>query len=68
MAEKSHMRGAIVVLLVAASLTLGACASKPPKPAPAAPSEPSNAAQGSGASEPSAAAVADQEAAGPQAG
>ena len=70
MAEKSHMRGAIVLLLLATSLTLGACASKPPKPAPAAPSEPSNAAQGSGASEPSAAVAgaADEEAAGPQAG
>jgi peptidoglycan-associated lipoprotein len=48
------MRRVIVVLLVAASLALGACAHKRPKPAPPA--------------EPEAAAGADEEGPGPQAG
>jgi peptidoglycan-associated lipoprotein len=58
----------MVVLLVAASVALGACAAKRPKAeAPAAPST-NEGVQGSGASSANAAAAADEEAAGPQAG
>ena len=67
MTEKASMRRVIVVLLVAASLALGACAAKRPKEPPAAPSA-NEGVQGSGAGSASAAAGADEEAAGPQAG
>lgn len=70
MAEKLSMQRLTVVLLLAAALSLGACASKKPKPEGAAtPSEAGSAAGGSGAAGASAAAAgADDEAAGPQAG
>jgi len=62
------MRRVMVVLLVAASVALGACAAKRPKAeAPAAPSA-NEGVQGSGATGANAAAAADEEAAGPQAG
>ena len=62
------MHRVMVVLLVAASVALGACAAKRPKAeAPAAPSA-NEGVQGSGASGANAAAAADEEAAGPQAG
>jgi len=70
MAEKRFMQRVLVVLLVAASLSLGACASKKPKAAPPASGEATNAASG-GAGDANAAgagANADSEAAGPQAG
>jgi len=63
------MRRVIVLLVVAASLSLGGCASQRPKPAPP---EAANAegggAQGAGAVSPRAMGGADEEAAGPQAG
>jgi peptidoglycan-associated lipoprotein len=63
------MRRAIVVLLIAASLGLSACASKRPPPAPpAAPSAADTGAEGSGAANPNASRGMDDEAAGPQAG
>jgi len=62
------MRRVIVVLLVAASLALGACAAKRPKPAPPAAPAANEGAQGSGANNANAAAAADEEGAGPQAG
>jgi peptidoglycan-associated lipoprotein len=62
------MRRVIVVLLVAASLALGACAHKRPKPAPPEAPDASAGAQGSGANTANAAAGADEEGAGPQAG
>ena len=65
--EKASMRRVIVVLLVAASLAFGACASKRPKPAPPAAPEANAGAQGSGANNTNAAG-ADEEGAGPQAG
>jgi peptidoglycan-associated lipoprotein len=69
MAEKASMRRLIVVLLVAASLGMSACASKRPKPAPPADTSGANAAgQGSGAKDLNAAAGADDESAGPQGG
>jgi peptidoglycan-associated lipoprotein len=61
------MRRAIIVLLVAMSLGLAACASKKPKDM-SAPSAADSGAQGSGANNPNAGAGADDEAAGPQAG
>jgi peptidoglycan-associated lipoprotein len=61
------MRRVMVVLLVAASVALGACAAKRPKAAPAAPAA-NEGVQGSGANSANAAAGADEEAAGPQAG
>lgn len=64
--EKASMRRVIVVLLVAASLALGACAHKRPKPA--VEPEANAGVQGSGANTANAAAGADEEAAGPQAG
>src|SRR5258707_15691141 len=68
MTEKASMRRVIVVLLVAASLALGACAHKRPKPAPPEAPDASAGAQGSGANTANAAAGADEEGAGPQAG
>src|ERR1700680_3444315 len=68
MMEKASMRRVIVVLLVAASLAFGACASKRPKPAPPAAPEANAGAQGSGANNANAAGGADEEGAGPQAG
>src|SRR3977135_3112644 len=68
MTEKASMRRVIVVLLVAASLALGACAAKRPKPAPPAAPAANEDAQGSGANNANAAAAADEEGAGPQAG
>jgi peptidoglycan-associated lipoprotein len=67
MTEKASMRRVIVVLLVAASLALGACAAKRPKPAPPAAPDANAGAQGSGANNTNAAG-ADEEGAGPQAG
>jgi peptidoglycan-associated lipoprotein len=68
MAENASMRRVIIVLVVAAALTFGACAGKPTKPAPSAP-ETSEGAQGAGAGAASAAAAnPDDEAMGPQAG
>ena len=62
------MHRPIIVLLVALSLGLTACASKPPKPAPVAPSA-DEGAQGEGAMNPNASGWGmDDEAAGPQAG
>jgi peptidoglycan-associated lipoprotein len=67
MVEKTLMRRAIVILLVAASLSLGGCASKRPKPAPpGAPNAADTGAQGSGAN--NANAGPDDEASGPQGG
>jgi peptidoglycan-associated lipoprotein len=68
MTEKASMRRVIVVLLVAASLAFGACAHKRPKPAPPEAPEANAGAQGSGANTANAAAGADEEGAGPQAG
>lgn len=69
MAEKASMRRLIVVLLVAASLGMSACASKRPKPAPPTDTSGANAGgQGSGAKDLNAAAGADDESAGPQGG
>ncbi len=69
MAEKASMRRLIVVLLVAASLGMSACASKRPKPAPPADTSGANSgAQGSGAKDLNAGAGADDESAGPQGG
>ena len=70
MAEKSSMQRTLVVLLVAAALALGGCASKKPKPAAAgSTSQESNTAAENGAGANAAAgANADTEAAGPQGG
>jgi len=72
MVEHRSMRRMIVVVWMAAVLSLGACASKPEKPAPEpAPPPPANTeAAGAGASTlgASAAAATEQEVAGPQAG
>lgn len=70
MTEKVSMHRLILVLLMALTVGLGACASKKPKPtAPTAPSEASSAAQNNGAGDSSAAGAAmDDEAAGPQGG
>lgn len=70
MTEKVSMHRLILVLLMAVTLGLGACASKKAKPtAPAAPSEASSTAQNSGAGSTSAADTGmDDEAAGPQGG
>ena len=69
MAEKASMRRLMVVLLVAASLGMSACASKRPKPAPPADTSGANAGgQGAGAKDLNAAAGADDESAGPQGG
>lgn len=68
MTENASMHRVMAVLLVAASVALGACAAKRPKvEAPAAPAA-NEGVQGSGASSASAAAAADEEAAGPLAG
>ena len=68
MADKVLMR-ATMVLLVAASLSLGACGSKPPKPGPTTgPSAVESGAQGAGATSANAAGAAEEDAAGPQAG
>src|SRR2546429_5149401 len=68
MTEEASMRRVMIVLLVAASVALGACAAKRPVAAPPAAPAANEAVQGSGASSASAAAGADEEAAGPQAG
>jgi len=68
MAEKTIMRRAIIIVLVAASLSLGACASKRPKPAPEAPNAANEGAQGSGAGGNYSKAGPDDESAGPQGG
>jgi peptidoglycan-associated lipoprotein len=69
MAEKRSMQRVLVVLLVAVSLSLGACASKKPKAAaPTTSEEAGNAASGGAGDANAAGANADSEAAGPQAG
>jgi peptidoglycan-associated lipoprotein len=71
MAEKRILQRALVVLLVAASLSLGACASKKPKAAPPATSDEAASTTSGGAGAASAASAganADTEAAGPQGG
>jgi peptidoglycan-associated lipoprotein len=69
MAEKLSMHRALMVLLLAVCLGLGACASKRPKTAPpATPGESSSTANGAGGAGAAAGANADDEAAGPQAG
>jgi peptidoglycan-associated lipoprotein len=71
MLEQVPMRRAILVLLLAAAVAVGGCASKKPKfvPAPGPEAEQSGA-QGGGANNPNAnaGANADEEAAGPQGG
>jgi peptidoglycan-associated lipoprotein len=68
MVTEASMARVTAALLLAISLTLSACAGKPPKPAePTAPREVNPGGEGAGAASPSAAA-ADDEAAGPQAG
>ena len=63
------MHRAIVIVLLAAALTLGGCAGKPPKPAPAeTPGAADQGAQGGGAAGNYSRAGPDQEAAGPQGG
>jgi len=71
MAEQVSRHRALVVLLVAAALTLGACAGNKPKPeAPAGSAEanPAGAAGAGGSTSASAAGGVEQETAGPQAG
>src|SRR5207253_8310539 len=68
MTEEASMRRVMIVLLVAASVALGACAAKRPVAAPPAAPAANEAVQGSGAGSANAAAGADEEAAGPQAG
>ena len=70
MSERLCMHRAIVVLLLAATLSLAGCASKRPKEAPAAPanSAEGNGAQAGGALGADASRGMDQEIAGPQAG
>jgi peptidoglycan-associated lipoprotein len=61
------MHRAIVIVLVAAALTVGACASKPPKPAPSeSPGAAEQGAQGAGAAGNYSRAGPDVEAPGPQ--
>src|SRR5690349_18563170 len=66
MAEKSIMHRAIVIVLVAAALALGGCASKRPKPGVESPGAAEEGAQGAGANYSK--AGPDDESAGPQAG
>lgn len=72
MAEQRCMYRVVTLLAVAATLTLGGCGSKPPKPAPAtAPTEVNGGAQSEGTNAANAAGGAlgnQDEAAGPQAG
>jgi peptidoglycan-associated lipoprotein len=69
MSESVSMRRMMVVLLVAAALALGACASKHPKAEAATPDAANAGAEGAGANNPNAAGgAADDEIAGPQAG
>src|SRR5256886_17638359 len=68
MTEEASMRRVMIVLLVAASVALGACAAKRPVAAPPAAPAANEAVQGPGAGSANAAAGADEEAAGPQAG
>jgi len=68
MAEKSIMHRAIVIVLVAAALSLGGCASKRPKPAAESPGAADQGAQGAGAGGNYSRAGPDEEAAGPQGG
>jgi len=69
MTEKLSMRRVLIVLLVAAALGLGACASKQPKPGPSGGSEAANAgAEGAGANSANAGSGPDDESAGPQGG
>jgi peptidoglycan-associated lipoprotein len=67
-AEKSIMHRAIVIVLVAAALSLGGCASKRPKPGSESPGAAEQGAQGSGAGGNYSRAGPDDEANGPQAG
>lgn len=68
MAEEASMGRVIAALLLGISLTLSACASKPPKPAET-PREVNPGAEGAGAGNPNASAAgADEEAAGPRGG
>jgi peptidoglycan-associated lipoprotein len=63
------MHRIIVLTLMALSLSVAGCASKPPKPAPAAPNAATTGANGAGANDANAAgANAEDEAAGPQGG
>jgi len=62
------MHRAIVIVLVAAALSLGACASKPHKPAEQAPGAANEGAQGAGAGGNYSRAGPDEEASGPQGG
>jgi peptidoglycan-associated lipoprotein len=68
MAEKSIMHRAIVIVLVAAALALGGCASKKPKPAQESPGASEQGAQGAGAGGNYSRAGPDEEAAGPKGG
>ena len=70
MTAKLSMRQVLIVLLVAAALGLGACASKPPKPAPSSGTEANAGAEGAGANAANAGGGAnpDDEAGGPQGG
>src|SRR5258708_10131934 len=68
MAEEASMGRVTAALLLAISLTLSACASKPKHTEPTAPREVSPGAEGAGAINPNAAGSADEEAAGPQGG
>jgi peptidoglycan-associated lipoprotein len=62
------MHRMIVIMLMAVSLGLAGCASKPPKPAPSSAASDSTGAAGSGANSPNAAGANEDESAGPQGG
>ncbi|HKD54376.1 MAG TPA: peptidoglycan-associated lipoprotein Pal [Steroidobacteraceae bacterium] len=68
MTEKLSMRRVLIVLLVAAALGLGACASKQPKPGPNGPEAANAGAEGANNANAGAGTNPDDEAAGPQGG